>query len=208
MTITAIEPVTKTRSKIQIDGEESFILSDREISLYDLHVGDELNQDVLEQIVRQLRSDALHRCGSLLKNQDYSQKSLEQKLERAGIPRAVAEDAVQEMVSAGYVNDRRLAEQYIRYHLHDKSRMRIMQDLMNRGIDRNLVSGLMEEIQGGEDGMDVHNVQKELIIRLMRKRHYDPEQTSFEDTLKLKAYLTGKGFSSDDVRSAFESYTI
>ena len=199
--------MTKMRSKVQIDGEDGFILSSRDIDLFDLHVGDKLNQNVLEQIVHQLRSDALHRCGSLLKNRDYSEGELERRLERVGIPGSVAEEAVQEMISAGYVNDRRLAERYIRYHMRDKSRMRIIQDLMNREIDKGLISELMEEIQSGEDGIDVHSVQQEQIINLMRKRHYDPEQTSYEDSRKLKAYLLGKGFSSEDVHSAFESYT-
>ena len=37
-------------------------------------------------------------------------------------------------------------------------------------------------------------------MRLLEKKHYDPESTTQEETKKIMAYLVRKGFGYDDIR--------
>jgi regulatory protein len=46
--------------------------------------------------------------------------------------------------------------------------------------------------------------ERELIINLLEKRHYDFENADFEEKQKQIRYLLGKGFSYDSIHSALK----
>ena len=46
--------------------------------------------------------------------------------------------------------------------------------------------------------------EKELIIKLLEKRHYDFENADFDEKQKQIRYLMGKGFSFDSIHSALK----
>ena len=60
------------------------------------------------------REEALDRAVRALARRDHSVSSLRERLERAGVPAAVQEDAVETLTRAGYLDDERFAlEQWL-----------------------------------------------------------------------------------------------
>ncbi len=154
-----------------------------------------------QEILSQLRGDALHRCGDLLGRTDYTTASLEKKLETDGYPREIRQQVLMELTDAHYLDDRRLAENYIRGHLGDKSKARIRQDLQQKGISP---EDLEEAFASVAEETDMESKQLSQIRRLLEKKHYDPEQATWEEKQKVMAFLYRRGFSQDMIRRGME----
>lgn len=203
MTVTALTPVTKTRTRVVIDEDQTLVLSNKELTCYGLEEGQEIPETVWEEMKAALRSSALRKCGKLLQGMDYSRKGLHDKLVRSGYPAEIADEAVDKMVTAGYVNDRRFAENYLKYHSTDRSLTRIRQDLYQKGVAKELIGEVLlswvaenpEEAAGAEEGQ---------IRRLMEKRGYDPDTADYEDTCRMVAYLMQKGYSMSAIREVMQ----
>jgi regulatory protein len=203
MLITALQPQGKTKCRVEVDYEETFVLRRKDVFLYGLKEGEEIPEDVWAELEDQFRADALHKCGSLLMNCDYSEKGLYDKLIQSGYPRAIAAGAVAEMVKAHYVDDRRLAANYIHFHLADRSKTRIRMDLMKKGVDSELIKEAFEneEEETGESSLEAEKTQ---IRALLEKKHYDPEHAEWQDVQKMKAFLYRKGYSQGAIRAVME----
>lgn len=147
-----------------------------------------------------LRSACMRRCGFLLGSRDYSVSRLKEKLLKAGYPESIVADALKRLEQAGYLDDRRYAEQFIRSHLSDRSRLRIIKDLTDRGIPEVLITEAFEEFTEEE----VQSAQYEQVRRLLEKRSYNPDLSSYEEKQKTMAFLQRRGFPHRLIRRAME----
>ena len=198
MLITALTKQTKTKTRVEIDYDKTLVLSDKDIGLYGLKENEEIPESTYAAILKQLRSAALIKCGSLLGDMDCSASALKSKLIRAGFPDETAEEAVREMENAGYVDDRRYADNYIRYHLKEHGVARIRMELLRKGVASSLIEETLAALE--EDG-SVRDQEREQILRLMEKRHYDPQTADRDESRKMAAYLMRRGYSSEMIRS-------
>jgi SOS response regulatory protein OraA/RecX len=138
----------------------------------------------------ELRSMALRKCGELLKSQDYTEQRLRMKLQTAGFPEDTIDTAVEAMKEAHYIDDRRYAENYVKYHLKDRSRRRIKQDLQERGVAEEIIqesfqtiTETAEEEEGaGETVSPADEAEITQIKALLRKKQYDPETAGWRKT--------------------------
>lgn len=206
MLITAMTPKGKTKTRVEIDEDLALVLSNKEIAEYDIREGEELPEETYVRILQNLRSRVLKKCGDLLRGGDYTGKRLHDKLVQNGYPEMIAEEAVEQMEEAGYVDDRRYTENYLRYHSEDKSRGRCRMDLMARGVSSELIDEVMTALEQAE-GREIMEREVEQIHTLMRKRHYNPDDESWEQEQQLRAYLMRKGYTSDVVRTALRTYS-
>ncbi len=225
MVITGIEPKGKTKITFYIRDEEAeesiFTLTRKKAAALGLPTdtesvtGDDhdaalsgeekvisIPDPQWQEILSQLRSDALRRCGDLLGRQDYTRAGLAGKLEADGCPKKIREQVLDELTEAHYLDDRRLAENYIRGHLTDKSKARIRQDLLQKGISPN---DLEEAFESVSQETDMENQELTQIRRLLEKRHYDREQATWEEKQKTMAFLYRRGFSQDMIRRGMEA---
>ena len=69
--------------------------------------------------------------------------------------------------------------------------------LREKGVSREVIEEAMEECCDGD-------AAQEAIRELLRKRRYDPDTASPEETRKTLAYLMRKGFRYDDVRQVIQ----
>ncbi len=73
MTVTGIEAISKSRSKVFLDGEFAFVLYKGELRKYQMKEGSELQEDILEELQTQvLPKRAKLRAMNLLKNSQYT----------------------------------------------------------------------------------------------------------------------------------------
>lgn len=174
--------------------------SEADIQLKDREQSEADRQPEDGEQLKKLRSACMRRCGLLLGSRDYSVSRLREKLLKAGFDDTIVEDSLERLKDAGYLDDRRYAEQFIRSHLSDKSRLRIIKDLIDRGIADEMISEAFGEFTEEE----IQSAQYDQIRRLLEKRGYDPDLFSFEEKQKTMAFLQRKGFTNRLIRRAIE----
>jgi regulatory protein len=161
----------------------------------------------------ELRSMVLRKCGELLKSQDYSEQRLRMKLRTAGFPEDTVTMAVEAMKDAHYIDDRRYAENYVKYHLRDRSRRRIEQDLQERGIAEDIIEEAFQAVtENAVEKTDTENgvsaadeAEIEQICKLLRKKQFDLAAAGWEERQKIMAFLYRKGYTQENIRRGMES---
>lgn len=185
----------KTHIRVCLDTEADLVLYPKEISRYGIEEGKDLSAETYENIIHEIlipraRKRALH----LLEKQDRTIKNLSDKLKESGYPPSVIEDAIEYVRSYHYVDDERYAKNYVHYKQDGKSKRRIMQDLLQKGIDKDTAeAALLEEYEKSEEDM---------VRFLLEKKGYDPDNSDEKDRAKLYRYLASRGFSYDVISDA------
>lgn len=204
MQVTNIVEWTKSRSKVYIDQEFAFVLYKGELPVYGIKLGEELEESDYYKIMEELLPRrAKLRAMNLLLKKTYTSAQLRQKLEEGCYPERVINQALEYVASFHYTDDLQYAVDYITYHEESRSRKRMEQDLMKRGISRELFEkawGLWEE-QGG------HQDEEGMIRRLLEKKGYDPETCDPAETRRMYQFLLRKGFSGSQIGKAIRIYS-
>ena len=198
MTVTNIKELSKSRVRIEIDHEFAFVLYKGELRLHKIEEGDEIEDAVYDRIMKDvLPKRAKLRAMNLLKNRTYTKAQLKDKLLQGGYPEQIADIAVDYVVSYRYVDDEQYVRDFIEYNREKKSRKRIQLDLMYKGISEQLFQDIWEEIAGDDEEV----IEREQIIYWMNKKHFCPQEATFEEKQKMMALLYRKGFSINNIRS-------
>ena len=191
-----IEPVTKTKFRIYLDGQCAFVLYKSELSSCHLKDGEAVTEDQIETILSEIvLKRAKRKAMSLLQSMDRTESELRDRLLRQDFPEETVDQAVRYVKSFGYVDDRRYAESFILSRKGRKSRREIYAELSGKKIDGEIVDEMMERCYEESDS-------GEALRHLLRKKHYDPSRASVEEKQKLYAYLARKGFSYGEIKKA------
>lgn len=202
MIITEITELDKKRCKVFIDGEYAFVLYKGEIRDYSLKSGAEISESIYDEIMSAvLPKRAKLRAMNLLQKKDYTEKQLRDKLLEGMYPAEIIDDAINYVKSFKYIDDDRYARDYITYHMENRSRSRITQDLLGKGLSKEVISGAMEEIYAEDEG----DVEINQIRALLAKKHYDPENCDYKDKQKIMAFLLRKGYSMSLIRKVMST---
>ena len=200
MIITDIQEFDKKRCKVYIDGEYAFVLYKGELRDYAIRSGCEISDESYSDIMGTLLPKRCKlRAMNLLQKKDYTEKQLRDKLKEGLYPSEVVDEAIDYVKSFRYLDDERFARDYISYHMSTRSRNRIIRDLTGKGISKELLLPIMEELYTETDDVELEQIKKLLV-----KKHYDKEQTDYKEKQKLMAFLLRKGFGMSDIRKALD----
>lgn len=198
MIVTGISEMSKSRVKIEIDGEFAFVLYKGELRVYGIKEGNTISMENYETIMQEvLPRRAKMRAMNLLKSRAYTRMQLLNKLTEGGYPEELARCAVDYTESFGYVNDEQYVRDFIDYNKERKTRRRMLADLTCKGISKQFFDQIFDE-EVGEDRTDLERKQ---IKEWIRKKNFSPDEASMEDMRKMTAFLYRKGFSVDTIRS-------
>ncbi|MDE7404733.1 MAG: recombination regulator RecX, partial [Lachnospiraceae bacterium] len=151
MTVTGIKEITKSRMKIEIDGEFAFVLYKGELRVYGIKENQEISEEVYQKILTEVLSKrAKLRAMNLLKSRAYTSFQLKEKLEAGGYPGKIIDEAIDYVSSFGYVNDSQYTIDFIEYNKERKSKNRIYMDLYKKGIPRNILEEAWNDVVGDE----------------------------------------------------------
>ncbi len=139
------------------------------------------------------RARALH----LLEQRDYTSAKLRRKLEESGYPPEAIDSAMAFVEEYHYVDDERYTRRYIRIQQDRRSARRIEQDLIKKGVDRELISSCIQEEYTADPRVQIQ--------ALLAKKGYDPEHSTRQERAKLYRFLAGRGFTSGDICSALDT---
>ncbi len=192
MEVLSLVKLTKGRAKICLAGGADFVLYKKEYESYGIEEGAELSEADYQEIVREIliprcKKRAMH----LLEKQDRSEKNLRDKLKEGGYSEDIIDVAIDYINSYGYLDDARMAASHIRFYQDSRSKQRLRQDLMNKGVSSEVIDRVLEEEYTGSE--------EELIKRLLEKKKYDPDTATYEDRGKIYRFLASKGFSSESI---------
>lgn len=199
MTVTQLTDMGRGRYKVYIEDRPAFALYRGELNRLGIREGEEITEESLREIREEiLPLRAKKRAMNLLQKREYTSSTLREKLRDGDYPEACIEEAVAYVESYGYVDDRRYTKDFIVYNLDRKSRMRIEQDLMRKGIHKDMIRAVFEELE--ESGTRQDEVA--MIRGLLEKKKYDAKTADRQEKERLYASLYRKGFHADAINRA------
>lgn len=202
MTVTKIEPLTKIKFKVYLDGSFAFILYKGELSRFGIAAGEEIPEETVETIRRDVVfKRAKLRAMHLLEDMDRTEAGLREKLRQGLYPEDAAEEAVRYVKSFGYLDDSRYAENFVRSRKDRKSRREIQAALLRKGISADRIEAALEACYSEEE-----NGEEETVRKLLEKKKFSPEDPDEAQIRKIYAYLARKGFRYDTIRQVIQNY--
>jgi|HigsolmetaAR203D_1030402.scaffolds.fasta_scaffold00515_23 regulatory protein len=133
------------------------------------------------------RDKALQEAVRWLAIRSRTELEVRRRLEDRGFPADVIEDVMDKLNDLNYLNDQQFAERYVRNRLQQKvGRIRIAMELKQRGVEGELLSAALEELEDGEE--------QEAAIALARSRWREGEDPP-RRRRRLFALLMRRGFS-------------
>ena len=188
-------------NKVKVECEEySFPLYKSDIAKYALTVGDvplEVSEEIIDVI---LPKRALDRALKIITGRDMTEGMIKDKLFEDCYPSFIIDSVIDKLKSERLINDERFIRGFIEGKSSKKSKRDIMIALSSKKVNMNQAERIYDELKEEGNLSD----ERELIVRLLEKRHYDFENATFEDRQKQIRYLLGKGFDMDSIHSAFK----
>lgn len=202
MTVTKIEPVTKIKFKVYLDGSFAFVLYKGELSRFGITAGAEIPEETVEMIraeviFKRARLRAMH----LLEDMDRTEAGLREKLRQGLYPEDAAEEAVRYVKSFGYLDDSRYAENFVRSRQGGKSRREIQALLLRKGISADKIEAAFEACYSDDEGGE-----EEAVRKILKKKWFSTENSDEAQMQKIYAYLARKGFRYDTIRQVIQNY--
>jgi regulatory protein len=128
---------------------------------------------------------------------EHGAKELEAKLTRKGYDSLTTAQVVEELRESGLVSDQRFAEAYVRGHAaRGHGPIRIRHDLKELGVPSELITVALdsEEFDWADMAADVR-----------RRKFGETAPKVFTERAKQMRFLQYRGFSSSQIRAAFNS---
>ncbi len=198
MRVTKIEPVTKTRYKVFLDGQFAFVLYKGELSRYQIALDAEVEKDTVDRILEEtVLKRAKLRAMHLLTDMDRTESQLRTKLKQGLYPDEIVEQALNYVKSFGYVEDENYAKRFVDSKKSVKSRKEIYAALCQKGIAKETIERAVEACYE-EEG------EQEAIRRILEKKHFFDKQATEAERTKIYGYLMRKGFRCEDIRQVIQ----
>lgn len=192
MVITNIEPCEKGKVKIFFDSTDPLILYKGEAKKLAWKDQMQLDEGEYRRIYYDIVGKrVIKRAMHLLEKKDRTEEELRKKLVQGDYPEELIENAIAYVKSYHYIDDERYARNFVRFNQERKSAGRLRQDLLARGIAKDVVEIALEE----ENEME----PEELIRQLLEKKQYDGNQASLQEKQKMYRFLMNRGFQYSEI---------
>lgn len=147
--------------------------------------------------------DARRKAMRLLEHMDRTERGLRDKLRQAGFSQLAVDYALAYVESYGYIDDERYARTYIAYRMNTKSRQKIIQELISKGVDKETAAAAWEE----EAALNMPD-EREILYRTIEKKYCPDTELDEKEMRRLQGYLIRRGFNYSDIKSALENMNI
>ena len=190
--ICEIKPLEKGKSALILDNGEELILYRSELRALSLSGQMELPEELYRKIMDEIIGlRAKKRAMHLLERMDRTEKQLYDKLLQSGYPQECIENAILYVKKYHYIDDRRYASNYIRCYQDRKSRLRMQQDLLRKGVSRALIEEVLEEEFQADERIQIRS--------LLEKRGFDVTECDEKERQRCYQFLMRRGFKSSDI---------
>lgn len=183
----------KDRVLVYLTGGDLLRITPEELLRFGLRPGQELTEDVLEELRRAAaRSQTRQRAAELAAGRMLSRKELSDRLVKKGADPQEAQETAQWLADLGAVDDAAYAGVIARhYAAMGYGPGRVRQELQRRGVPRDLWEDALAQLPDPEEAID-----KFLTAKLRGKT---PDRATLQ---RLSAALQRRGFQWQDIRPA------
>ena len=183
----------KDRVLVYLTGGDLLRITPEELLRFGLRPGQELTEDVLEELRRAAaRSQTRQRAAELAAGRMLSRKELSDRLVKKGADPREAQETAQWLADLGAVDDAAYAGVIARhYAAMGYGPGRVRQELQRRGVPRDLWEDALAQLPDPEEAID-----KCLAAKLRGKT---PDRATLQ---RLSAALQRRGFQWQDIRPA------
>jgi regulatory protein len=185
-----------SRFSIYLDNKYAFDLSDLDLSISGLYVGQFLEaEDIALFQSRMERTKAYNLALRFLSFRIRSRQEVVEYLRRKGVGTEVVEAAVQRLSENGLLNDREFALSWVRSRMSLKQRSRrvLEQELRTKGVSGEDIGAALEEVDP--------EAELNLLTQLADRKRRLPQ---YRQKDQLMGYLSRKGYSYDLIKKALE----
>lgn len=183
----------KDRYSIYVDGKYAFSLSEHELMMQGLYIGQEFNNVEFVKIKKTAVEDkAYMRALDLLARRPRSEWELKQYLKNKDYDNHTIVKILNMLNKRGLLNDKKFATVWIenRRLLKNVSKRRLKQELQQKHISSHIISEVLTQDQVDE---------KEVLRQIIAKKQ---TQSRYEDQQKLMNYLLRQGFDYADIKES------
>lgn len=183
----------KDRVLVYLTGGDLLRITPEELLRFGLRPGQELTEDVLEELRRAAaRSQTRQRAAELAAGRMLSRKELSDRLVKKGADPREAQETAQWLADLGAVDDAAYAGVIVRhYAAMGYGPGRVRQELQHRGVPRELWDDALAWMPDPEESID-----RFLTAKLRGKT---PDRATLQ---RLSAALQRRGFQWQDIRPA------
>ena len=194
MRITALKQVTAEHVTVIFADETEVKSTLGVVTELRLFSGKELDDRETEALIRDSRRALMReKALELVSQRQMSAKELSRKLRDKGADEETADYCVQWILERGLIDEERYAAAIVRhYAAKGYGEGRIRQELMRRGVPRDLWEDALEQMPEDTTKLD----------RLVASKLRDPEDR--DAVRKLSASLYRRGYSGEEIREALE----
>lgn len=146
-------------------------------------------------------------CMRLLERKDYTKKEMKDHLFRAGCSEEEVQKAIEDAEEQGYLDDCRYAENYVRTYAERRSFVRIKNDLIQRGIAKELIEEAFS-VWEEENGITKEEEEIRQIRRRIEQMDFNWDEADWKERQKLMASFARKGYGEEAIRRAASQKTI
>lgn len=198
MKITKIEPQKRNKNRVSVYIDETFAFGvDMEVAYaYGLKEGLDIDRQWLDEVVRKEEQfRAQNYALNLLSYRARSEREIMERMQQKGYESSVIEDTIAYLKEQGYLDDYAFAEMFIRdkSELNKYGQNRIRTELYKKGVAREVINGLIEEMI---DSNSEYEKAKELAEKKIKSYQKDSKQAQHR---KLNGFLIRKGYPYDVV---------
>jgi regulatory protein len=140
---------------------------------------------------------ALERAGRLLSVRPRTASELNERVSRAGIEPAARARAIARLQELGLVNDQSFALQWIDERSHKRGRRALLNELLSKGVERNVAEAALEDA-----GIDEDHRAIELAAGALPKLAPLPLK---KQVARLNQMLVRRGFSVESAEAAVKA---
>lgn len=202
--VTSILEVDSKRRQVFINYEPAFVLYISELRRFNIKPDSYIALQDYDEIIKILNKRAKLRAMTLLKDRDYTEKKLYEKLKTGGYPNECIDAAIHYVSSYGYIDDKRYANNYVLSHIQSKSRRCIEQNLLQKGVSTDIVTFVCDEYYDGYSDADMTSPEVDIILKQLRCKYYNKDLSDYTQLQKVKASLYRKGFLTDNINKALD----
>lgn len=207
--VLSVQRLNRRRLRLQLSNGVSVILYAADLKglfpntrTNEINEGFEFPEDIYLHILRDiLPKRARLRAMNLLIKKDYTKKQLSDKLAAGEYPIEVINNAVDYVCSYGYVDDERYARSFAEYRLTSKSRRQIEIDLLQKGVDRELIRKTLDDLYE-ENSIDETELIEALIQKKTKNRDLAEIMADEKEKSRLIRFLMSKGYSYEKIMGA------
>lgn len=194
MLVTKMEEHSKNKKRIYIDDQFAFLLYSGEVSKYEIKSGHTITEAVYNEIINDIvLKRAKKRALYLLTSMDRTEKQLRIKLMQNEYTEDIIEQVLDYVKKYAYIDDERYVKNYIESHAERKSRQKIMSDLSQKGIDKEIISQKIDQYYLSDE--------KKIINQLLEKKKFNRKEATPKEIQRMFQYLLRRGFRLEDIKN-------